>query len=92
MMNKYLLKSAINFLFVGVFSVNLLFAQENDPEYQEILLDMRQNMKEWIIRTNDLGLMPEGYMIEKSKHDIQSAEAALRTVTEDCPDFKEKQL
>lgn len=34
-MNKYLLKSAINFLFVGVFSVNLLFAQENDPEYQE---------------------------------------------------------
>ena len=35
-----------------------------DPDYMETLLDMRQQMKDWMIETNDTGLMPEGYIID----------------------------
>jgi arylsulfatase A-like enzyme len=36
----------------------------SDPVYKEILLEMRQRMKDWMIGTNDAGLMPEGYIID----------------------------
>jgi hypothetical protein len=35
-----------------------------DPRYRETLLLFRKVMKDWMIRTCDAGLMPEGYILE----------------------------
>jgi arylsulfatase A-like enzyme len=35
-----------------------------DPTYLQVLHEMRQKLKDWMINTNDMGLMPEGYMID----------------------------
>jgi hypothetical protein len=39
-----------------------------DPEYWEILLEMRTRLEEWMIDTHDTGLMPEVYMKENSQN------------------------
>jgi len=33
-----------------------------DPAYENILMEMRTELKEWMITTHDTGLMPEAYM------------------------------
>ncbi len=34
----------------------------DDPEYEDVLLEMRNRLENWMLRTHDTGLMPEAYM------------------------------
>ena len=36
----------------------------DNPDYNDILLEMRKQLKEWLIKTRDTGLIPEGYLLE----------------------------
>jgi len=49
-----------------------------DPEYQEILIELRHSLKQWMQRIYDTGLMPEGYMKglsdEKTVYEIRTNE------------------
>ena len=36
----------------------------SDPEYKDVLLEMRDAMSDWLIETHDTGLIPEGYLLE----------------------------
>ena len=38
-----------------------------DPAYREILFVMRKEMEDWMIKTFESGLMPEGYIMENLK-------------------------
>lgn len=38
-----------------------------DLAHNNILLEMRGALKEWMIKTHDTGLVPEGYLLEKTK-------------------------
>ncbi len=35
-----------------------------NPEYKEILVQMRNELRKWLMETNDTGLIPEGYLLE----------------------------
>jgi arylsulfatase A-like enzyme len=35
-----------------------------DPEYHEVLIEMRNELSAWLIKTHDTGLIPEGYLLE----------------------------
>jgi arylsulfatase A-like enzyme len=35
-----------------------------DPVYQDVLVEMRNELAAWIIKTHDTGLIPEGYILE----------------------------
>ena len=35
-----------------------------NPDYNDILLDMRIELKKWLLETHDTGLIPEGYLLE----------------------------
>jgi arylsulfatase A-like enzyme len=36
----------------------------SDAEYQEVLLEMREELSYWLVETHDTGLIPEGYLLE----------------------------
>jgi arylsulfatase A-like enzyme len=36
----------------------------SDPAYHDVLVVMRNELKTWIIKTHDTGLIPEGYLLE----------------------------
>lgn len=38
-----------------------------DPAHTNILLEIRGALKDWMIKTHDTGLVPEGYLLEKTK-------------------------
>jgi uncharacterized sulfatase len=54
-----------------------LYDLENDPfevvnlatneAYKDILLEMRNAMVNWMIKTHDTGLVPEGYLVDKTR-------------------------
>jgi hypothetical protein len=35
-----------------------------DPEYTDVLVEMRDELRHWLIKTHDTGLIPEGYLLE----------------------------
>ena len=53
---------------VDPFETNNLAA---DPDYKEILVEMRNELKKWLMETHDTGLIPEGYLLENC--DVQTA-------------------
>ena len=46
---------------IDPFETNNLAA---DPDYKEILVEMRNELKKWLMETHDTGLIPEGYLLE----------------------------
>jgi hypothetical protein len=36
----------------------------DNPDYNDILLEMRNELKQWLLETHDTGLIPEGYLLE----------------------------
>src|SRR5690606_30136627 len=38
-----------------------------DPKYRDVLERMRQASREWMLRINDTGFMPEAEMVERTK-------------------------
>ncbi len=42
----------------------------NDPQYYEVLVNLRGKLKDWILETRDAGFMPEGYVIKNTKSRI----------------------
>lgn len=59
------------------FEVNNL---ATDPAFKDVLMEMRQALKNWIIETHDTGLVPEGYLVDKTWHD-PAYEVAQRSET-----------
>ncbi len=45
------------------FEVNNL---ANDPAYNNVLLDMRRALKDWMIETHDTGLIPESFLLDNT--------------------------
>jgi hypothetical protein len=35
-----------------------------NPEYYDLLLEMRNELRQWLLETHDTGLIPEGYLLE----------------------------